>query len=60
MELNPTDKHWMLLVNGRLLDRLFGTYHLPADGRWPSGYGIDQEMPRGFLRQFLYPFSSSR
>jgi len=38
------------------LDRLFGTYHLPADGRWPSGYGITGEMPRGFLRQHLFPF----
>lgn len=38
------------------LDRLFGTYHLPTDGRWPSGYGIKGEMPKGFVRQHLFPF----
>jgi sterol desaturase/sphingolipid hydroxylase (fatty acid hydroxylase superfamily) len=39
-----------------LLDRLFGTHHLP-EGRWPSGYGIGgHPVPRGYWRQFLYPF----
>jgi sterol desaturase/sphingolipid hydroxylase (fatty acid hydroxylase superfamily) len=42
------------------LDRIFGTYHLPEDGRWPSGYGIKGEMPPGFLRQHLYPFVRRR
>lgn len=42
------------------LDRLFGTYHLPADGRWPRGYGIEQPMPRGFFKQFLFPFGRGR
>jgi sterol desaturase/sphingolipid hydroxylase (fatty acid hydroxylase superfamily) len=48
-------------VHFPVLDRIFGTYYLPADGRWPSGYGIDQDdMPKGFLRQFLYPFVPAR
>jgi sterol desaturase/sphingolipid hydroxylase (fatty acid hydroxylase superfamily) len=28
-------------VHFPVLDWVFGTYFLPADGRWPSGYGID-------------------
>jgi sterol desaturase/sphingolipid hydroxylase (fatty acid hydroxylase superfamily) len=43
-----------------LLDRVFRTYYLPAEGRWPSGYGIAGPVPSGFFRQFLYPFSSSK
>ena len=43
-------------VHFPLLDRLFGTYHLPSDGRWPAGYGVANEPPKGFWRQFLYPF----
>ena len=39
-----------------LLDRLFGTYHLPP-GQWPSGYGVGgHPVPRGYWQQFLYPF----
>lgn len=39
-----------------LIDRLFGTYHMP-EGRWPKGYGIKgHPVPRGYWRQFLYPF----
>ena len=47
-------------VHYPVLDRLFGTYHLPADGRWPSGYGINHPLPKGFHRQFLYPFMPTR
>jgi sterol desaturase/sphingolipid hydroxylase (fatty acid hydroxylase superfamily) len=36
-------------------DRLFGTYFLPA-GRWPNGYGVPEEVPQGYIAQFLYPF----
>jgi sterol desaturase/sphingolipid hydroxylase (fatty acid hydroxylase superfamily) len=39
-----------------LLDRLFGTYHMPEDGRWPEGYGIKGPMPKGYWQQFLHPF----
>ncbi|GJE55991.1 sterol desaturase family protein [Methylobacterium thuringiense] len=39
-----------------MIDRLFGTHHMP-EGRWPKGYGIKgHPVPRGYWRQFLYPF----
>jgi len=39
-----------------LLDRLFGTYHMP-EGRWPKGYGVGgHPVPGGYWKQFLYPF----
>ena len=39
-----------------LLDRLFGTYHLPKD-QWPTGYGIEgHPVPLGYWEQFKYPF----
>lgn len=39
-----------------VIDVLFGTAHLPD--RWPSAYGIAHgaPAPRGYLRQFLWPF----
>jgi sterol desaturase/sphingolipid hydroxylase (fatty acid hydroxylase superfamily) len=37
------------------VDRLFGTYHAPAD-RWPTRYGIDEPMPDGYLAQLRSPF----
>jgi sterol desaturase/sphingolipid hydroxylase (fatty acid hydroxylase superfamily) len=48
-------------VHFPLFDRLFGTYFLPADGRWPAGYGVHSEpVPKGYLKQFLYPFTRSK
>jgi len=45
-------------VHFPFLDWLFGTYYLPTDGRWPAGYGIENHpVPKGFVRQFLYPFA---
>ena len=39
-----------------LLDRLFGTYHMPVD-RWPEQYGVvGDPLPKGLWRQFFYPF----
>lgn len=38
-----------------IIDRLFGTYHLP-DSRWPTGYGVHEPVPRGYLPQLGYPF----
>ncbi|HZN41215.1 MAG TPA: sterol desaturase family protein [Planctomycetota bacterium] len=44
-------------VHFPLLDRLFGTHHMPADGRWPAGYGISGDpVPGGYVKQFLHPF----
>lgn len=40
-----------------VLDRLFGTHHLPK-GRWPSAYGLagGECMPDGWLAQLVAPF----
>jgi sterol desaturase/sphingolipid hydroxylase (fatty acid hydroxylase superfamily) len=39
-----------------LLDRLFGTHHLPGD-KWPAGYGIaGHPVPHGYVAQFQHPF----
>jgi sterol desaturase/sphingolipid hydroxylase (fatty acid hydroxylase superfamily) len=39
-----------------ILDRIFGTYHMPSD-RWPEHYGVAGDpLPKGIWRQFLYPF----
>ncbi|MDR3375588.1 MAG: sterol desaturase family protein [Ancalomicrobiaceae bacterium] len=38
-----------------IIDRMFGTYHMPED-RWPEGYGIGgHPVPNGYIAQFLYP-----
>ncbi len=38
------------------IDKLFGTYHLPGN-EWPKGTGlVDASFPKGFMRQFVYPF----
>lgn len=39
-----------------MIDRWFGTYHMP-EGRWPKGYGIAGERaPEGWGRQLIWPF----
>jgi lathosterol oxidase len=39
-----------------IIDRLFGTYHLPKDA-WPQRYGlINDSLPSGFLAQLVAPF----
>lgn len=39
-----------------LLDRAFGTHHMPEE-RWPEGYGIGgHPVPSGYWQQFLHPF----
>jgi len=46
-------------VHFPLLDRLFGTYHLP-ESDWPEGYGIaGHPVPSGYWQQFWYPFRKS-
>jgi sterol desaturase/sphingolipid hydroxylase (fatty acid hydroxylase superfamily) len=44
-----------------LLDRLFGTYHLPR-GRWPSAYGLagGARVPGGWLHQLVAPLRAPR
>lgn len=42
------------------LDKLFGTYYMPAK-QWPSGYGIGgHPVPNGYWKQFTYPFLSDK
>ena len=44
-------------VHFPLFDKLFGTHHMPENGRWPEGYGIGgHPMPKGYWQQFLHPF----
>lgn len=43
-------------VHFPILDRLFGTYHMPGE-EWPIGYGISgHPVPHGYVSQFKYPF----
>ncbi|SMC65168.1 sterol desaturase family protein [Cellulophaga tyrosinoxydans] len=38
------------------IDKLFGTYYLPGN-EWPEGTGlVDASFPKGFMKQFTYPF----
>lgn len=36
-------------------DRLFGTYYMPV-GKYPTEFGIHEEMPDNLLKQLVYPF----
>ncbi len=42
-----------------MLDRLFGTYHMP-DEHWPQQYGTTKPLPRSFTGQWWYPFRPER
>ena len=53
LEPEAVDKNFA--IHFPLLDRLFGTFHMPR-GRWPENYGVPEEVPPGYLRQFAYPF----
>jgi sterol desaturase/sphingolipid hydroxylase (fatty acid hydroxylase superfamily) len=49
----PVDKNFA--VHLPVLDRLFGTQHLPGEA-WPEAYGIaDHPVPEGWLVQLAYP-----
>jgi lathosterol oxidase len=40
-----------------VIDKLFGTYHLPRD-EWPERYGIEgSPVPDGYVRQLVYPLA---
>jgi sterol desaturase/sphingolipid hydroxylase (fatty acid hydroxylase superfamily) len=53
-EREAIDKNFS--VHTPLWDMLFGTFHLPD--RWPQAYGIcdGSDVPKGWPRQFAYPF----
>lgn len=54
--VTPPDKNFAVHVP--LLDRLFGTQHLPGD-LWPAAYGIGgHPVPEGWGKQLLFPFSA--
>lgn len=42
-----------------LFDRLFGTYYMPA-GKYPTEFGIHEEMPDNFVKQLVYPFQGDK
>lgn len=43
-----------------VIDRLFGTYHLPGE-EWPERYGIEgAPVPDGYVRQLVYPLARQR
>ena len=40
------------------IDKIFGTYFLPAGDKWPDTYGLDDEkIPDSFWAQFFYPLT---
>jgi sterol desaturase/sphingolipid hydroxylase (fatty acid hydroxylase superfamily) len=39
-----------------VMDRVFGTHHLPA--HWPPSYGVDEPPPSGFVDQMLHPLAA--
>jgi sterol desaturase/sphingolipid hydroxylase (fatty acid hydroxylase superfamily) len=44
-------------VNLPLIDRLFGTFHLPGD-EWPDAYGLKgNPVPDGYVRQLIHPLT---
>jgi sterol desaturase/sphingolipid hydroxylase (fatty acid hydroxylase superfamily) len=44
-----------------VLDRMFGTFHLP-EARWPDAYGLagGERVPPGYVPQLVEPFRPSR
>lgn len=53
IEAEGVDKNFA--IHFPWLDRLFGTYYLP-EAKWPSGYGVPEQVPSGYLAQMKYPF----
>jgi len=55
MEDEARDRNFA--VHLPMIDRWFGTHHLPG-AAWPQGYGIaDVRAPEGYLRQLVWPFA---
>ena len=42
-----------------IIDKMFGTFHLPKS-RWPENYGIPEDVPKGYLKQFAYPITRKK
>ena len=41
------------------IDKLFGTFYFPPS-KWPEGYGIPEDVPKGYLKQFAYPITRKK
>lgn len=53
--VTPIDKNFA--VHLPVLDRFFGTQHLPGDGGWPAEYGTHGDrVPEGWWAQLRHPF----
>lgn len=48
-------------VSFSCIDYVMGTYYCPED-RWPEQYGLESQesLPRGFLKQLIFPFKELR
>jgi len=53
--IEPEARDTNFAVHLPMIDRWFGTEHMPKD-RWPSGYGVQGlEVPEGYVRQLVWP-----
>jgi lathosterol oxidase len=53
--IEPEARDVNFAVHLPIIDRWFGTHHMPDD-RWPEGYGIAEERaPEGWARQLVWP-----
>ena len=71
MMVTPRFHHWHhgsepeaidvnFAVHFSFLDRVFGTYHMPV-GKWPKDYGVvGNDVPSGYLKQFMHPFAKKK
>ncbi|MGB3723929.1 MAG: sterol desaturase family protein [Pacificimonas sp.] len=57
IEVEGVDKNFA--IHFPLIDRIFGTYYLP-ESAWPTGYGVPEDVPKGYGAQFAYPFRRKR
>lgn len=54
----PLDRNFA--VHLPVIDRIFGTHHLP-ERAWPESYGIEgSPVPERFVAHLVYPFRSRR
>lgn len=53
IEAEGVDKNFA--IHFPFLDKIFGTHYLP-ESKWPSGYGVPEAVPNGYLAQLRYPF----
>ena len=58
IEEEAIDKNFA--IHFPMIDMAFGTFHMPGD-RWPEGYGVGgHPVPKGFIKQFFYPFAKAK